>query len=125
MHPPVLHVRMALPAVLATAAVAACEGGPGVEAFGGVPQSAAVASIVINPSSATLTAIGALQQFTAIAEDSSGQAVGGVSFTWSSLDTTVVTVSAGLARAVGNGTTGVVAEADGVTGTANVNVSTP
>jgi uncharacterized protein YjdB len=116
----------ALPAILAALALAGCEGGTGVEALGGVPQGTGVSTVVVSPSSATLTAIGALQQFTATAEDSLGLPVAGVHFTWSSQDTTVVTVDAnGVARAVANGTTGVTAQSGGVTGTASVTVSAP
>jgi Bacterial Ig-like domain len=113
-------------AALAGPVLAACQGTAGLEALGGVPQGRAVASIAIAPSGATLTAIGALQQFTATAEDSSSLPVAGVHFTWSSLDTTVLTVdSSGVARAVANGTTGVIAQSGGVTGTASVTVSAP
>jgi hypothetical protein len=119
-------VRRAVPLVLATAALAGCEGNAGVEAFGGVPQAAAVASVVVTPSSVTLTAIGQQQQFAATADDSLGVTVAGATFTWSSQDTTVVTVdSTGRARAVGGGTTGVVAQSGGVADEASVTVSLP
>ena len=120
------RVRALLPAVLAAAALAGCEGAAGVEAVGGAPQGTAVSSIVVTPSSATLTAIGQLQQFTAAARDSAGTPVAGVHFTWASGDTTVVAVdSSGVARAVGNGATAVIAQGGAVTGQASVTVSAP
>ncbi len=120
------RARAALLVALAGLAPAACEGGLGQQAFGAVSQAGAVATITLTPSSATLTAIGASQQFTAAARDSSNLTMAGVHFTWASLDTTVLTVdSTGVARAVGNGTTGVIAQSGGVTGQANVTVSAP
>jgi Bacterial Ig-like domain (group 2) len=121
-----LRLLAVAPAILAVVTLVACQGGIGQEAFGGSSLGAVVDTVIISPSSATLTAIGAQQQFTATAEDSLNLPVGGVQFTWSSLDTGVVTVSSnGLARAVRNGTAGVVAQADGISGTASVTVSAP
>ena len=122
----VLRARAIVPAVLVAVALAGCEGGGGVMAFGGVSHGAPVASIVVTPSSATLTAIGQQQQFTAVAQDSLGVPVAGVHFTWASGDTTVVAVdSSGVARAVANGTTAVMAQGGGITGQATVTVSAP
>ena len=121
-----LRARAIVPAVVVAVALAGCEGGAGVEALGGAPQGTAVASIVVTPSSATLTAIGQQQQFTAVAQDSLGVPVTGVHFSWASGDTAVVAVdSSGVARAVANGTTAVIAQGGGITGQATVTVSAP
>lgn len=65
----------------------------------------AVAAITITPLGATLTAVGATQQFTATAVDSYGKTVSGVSITWATSDATVATVNgSGLVTATGFGT---------------------
>jgi hypothetical protein len=121
-----LSTRTAVLWVLSALSFVACMGGVGEMALGAVPQGAAVASVSVSPSSATLTVIGQAQQFTATASDSAGSPVAGITFTWSSADTTVVTVdTTGVAHAVGNGTAGVSATAEGVSGTATVTVSLP
>lgn len=114
------------PLALLTLALAGCEGGAGVLAFGSpAGGSVAIATVTVTPSSATFTAIGQQQQFTAAAQDSSNIAVA-ATFTWSSSNTAVVTVdSTGVARSVGNGFAAVIAQANRVTGSASVNVSAP
>lgn len=54
---------------------------------------ATVAKVVISPDSATIF-VGATQQFTAAALDSVDHTVAGVTFTWSTLDSAIATVSA-------------------------------
>lgn len=77
--------------------------------------SSTVASIAVSPSSPSI-AVGATQQFTATAQDSSGNTVAGVTFTWTSSATTVATISStGLATAVKAGTAQITAAASGVT----------
>lgn len=84
-----------------------------------------VATIDVSPSGATLTALGATQQFTAVARDSRGAAIRGKQFGWQSLEPEVITVDAGtgLATAVTSGTTAITATAEGVTGQATVTVA--
>ena len=84
-----------------------------------------IASIVVTPSSATLSALGAVQQYMAQAFDAAGQPIGGVTFAWSSSDAAVATVdpATGLATAIGNGSTMIEASAGGVTGTASLDVA--
>ncbi|HWP70538.1 MAG TPA: Ig-like domain-containing protein, partial [Gemmatimonadaceae bacterium] len=82
--------------------------------------------IIVSPGSATLTALGATQQFTAIAFDSKGAIVPNVSFTWSSSNPAVATVSAnGVATAVSPGSVSIVAAAAGRTGSASLSVTVP
>jgi hypothetical protein len=82
---------------------------------GGTPT---VASVSVSPASASV-AVGASEQFSATAKDSSGNAISGVTFTWSSSSTGVATInSSGLATAVAAGTTQITATASGITSTA-------
>ena len=85
-----------------------------------------VTSVVVTPATPTLNAVGATQQFSATAQDASGNQVTGVTATWSSSATTVATISAsGLATAMGDGTTAITATIEGVEGQADLIVSTP
>ena len=87
---------------------------------------ATVASVSVSPSLPSITA-GVTQQFTATAKDSSGNTVGGVTFTWASSVTGVATIdSTGLATGVSAGTTQITASARGVTSSADtLTVSAP
>ena len=111
---------------LLTLALAACDGGVGVRAFGSsLGGGRAIVTVTVSPPSATLTAIGQLEQFVAVAQDSSTNAVA-ATFTWSSSNAAVVTVdSTGVARAVGNGIAAVIAQSNGLSGSATVTVSAP
>lgn len=82
---------------------------------GGGYGSAKVATISVSPSSPSI-AVGATQQFSATAKDKNGNAITGVTFTWSSGTTSVATISSsGLATAVSAGTSQITASASGVT----------
>jgi uncharacterized protein YjdB len=95
-----------------------------VDLGGGGGGGGPVASIVVSPASATLTAAGATQQYQAQAFDAGGQPMSGVTFGWSSSNTGVASIDAvaGLATAVAEGTTTISATAGGVTGTAVLTV---
>ncbi|MBU6470719.1 MAG: Ig-like domain-containing protein [Gammaproteobacteria bacterium] len=81
--------------------LAAC-GGYGGGSYTGSGQ---VATITIAPATATITVNGT-QQYTAVAKDSSGNTVSGVTYTWASSSPAVATVNAnGLATGVAAGTT--------------------
>jgi uncharacterized protein YjdB len=84
-----------------------------------------VRSIVVNPVSATLNALGFTAPFSAVARDANGHDVAGQAFAWRSSATGVATVDAasGLATAVGNGSATILATAAGVTGSASLLVS--
>ncbi|MGV3709215.1 MAG: DNA/RNA non-specific endonuclease [Gemmatimonas sp.] len=91
---------------------------------GGTPPPAAVvASVVVTPASASVE-IGATQQFTAVARDSSNNTINGVTFTWASTNTSAASVStSGLATGVALGASNITATApNGVVGTASMTV---
>jgi len=70
------------------------------------------------PTSASI-AVGATQQFTATAMDSSGNTISGVSFAWASSNTSVATISSsGVATGMSAGSATITATASGVTSTA-------
>jgi hypothetical protein len=82
------------------------------------------ASITLTPPTASLSALGGTVQLTAAASDANGHAIAGKTFTWSSSQEGVATVSAsGLVTAVGNGATTISAMADGVGASASVTVA--
>jgi YVTN family beta-propeller protein len=83
-----------------------------------------VHSVDVSPSSATLTAIGATSQFSAVVKDSNGQTIAGKTITWSSDATSTATVdNTGLATSAANGSTTLRAIVDGKQGTAAVEVA--
>jgi len=95
--------------------LAACGGG-------GAPT---INSIEVTPATASKQ-VGQTQQFTAVAKDASGNTISGVTFTWSSSNTSVATVnSSGLATAVAVGTATITASAGGKSGTATLTVTAP
>lgn len=86
------------------------------------PAATAVVSVQVAPGAVTLT-VGDTRAFTATAKASDGTTVTGRSVTWSSGGPSVVTVSpTGVVTAVGAGTAQVLAQVDGVTGTATITV---
>ena len=83
---------------------------------------AAVASVEVAPSTATLT-LGQTRSFTATPRTSDGSVVNGRTVTWSTGASSILTVSgSGVVTAVGEGTAQVLAQVDGVTGTATITV---
>jgi hypothetical protein len=80
--------------------------------------SASVNSIVLAPSTPVSIASGNIEQYIAVAEDKSGNQVPSVSFTWSSSDFAVATISSnGLVKALSPGTTFITASAQGASNT--------
>lgn len=97
----------------ALAVVAACGDSTGPE----------VVQVAVSPSSASLV-VGASQQFTATAQDASGNAVTGVSINWATSDAGVASVDdTGLATGTGAGTAAITATISGVAGSSAVSVS--
>lgn len=87
--------------------------------------SSDVASVSINPASATL-GLNATLQLTAIVRDVSGNGLSGRSVTWSSGNQAIVTVSSdGLVTAKALGSTAVTATSEGKSGNATIVVATP
>lgn len=98
----------------------ACGGGG--DSPTGSGDEAQVTTVTVSPSSATLEALDATQSFSAEALDQDGDPMS-ASFSWSSSDEAVATVSSsGQATAVGNGTATIEATASGVTGSASLTV---
>lgn len=80
-------------------------------------------SIVVTPPTATITALGGVQQYTAAALDAQGQVVPGVQFTWSSANPAVGTIDpSGLATGRSVGQTTIAASVGSDTGFAILNV---
>jgi uncharacterized protein YjdB len=81
--------------------------------------SATVSTIAVSPAADTLLALGATQQYGAVAKDARGTTLS-KTFTWTSSSENIATVnSGGLVTAVGNGSATITAAADGVSGTAS------
>jgi uncharacterized protein YjdB len=82
-----------------------------------------VASVAVTPSTVTLSSLGGTAQHTGTAHDARGNTISGKTFTWSSSDETVATVSvSGLVTVVENGMVTVTATVDGISGSAAVTV---
>lgn len=89
------------------------------------PPEPMVATVTVLPSSATIEE-GETRQFRATARTADGTSISDVSFSWSSSDEMVATIStSGLATAVNAGSTTITATADGVSGTATLRVTEP
>lgn len=79
-------------------------------------SSTGVTTIVLIPSTPVSIAVGNVEQYQAIPEDSSGNQVPGVVVTWSSSNFAVATISStGLAKALSAGTTHITASANNIT----------
>jgi hypothetical protein len=103
--------------LLAGAQALGCDGTPG-------PTLPSVSLVEVSPASATVTALGATSQFTAVAKDANGNTMTGQVFSWSSSNTDVASVdAAGLARAEGSGAANITATTAGVSGSATLTVS--
>ena len=87
----------------------------GTSTSGSNAGSGAVASIAVTPTSASIF-VGGTQSYTATAKNSSGTAVAGTTFTWTSKDTNVATIdSNGNALGVAAGTTQITASSGSIT----------
>lgn len=105
-----------------TAQVTASAGGASGSASVTVSQT--ISSIVIDPPAATLTSIGATQQFTAEARDANDFALDPQpAFTWSGGGTVATVDANGLATADAEGTAQITASAGGVNGSADLTVT--
>src|SRR3954464_9824939 len=114
----VLHVRLAA-GVLALAAVA-CGGGDSTDFT--ATQSTTLTSVFIAPSSVPTMNVGATTTLTASAATAAGQPVS-ASFTWTSSDQSVATVSGGVVTAVAAGTAVITAAASGHSASVSVTVA--
>jgi uncharacterized protein YjdB len=78
-----------------------------------------VADVLVAPAADSASSIGETAQFAATAKDANGNVINGVTFAWTSTDGGVGTVDAsGLATAVANGSTKIIATADAKADTA-------
>jgi hypothetical protein len=92
---------------------------------GGTTEPTKVASVTVTPNTIAVP-IGATQQFVATTYDSFSNALTGRVVTWSSSNTSVVTVSSsGLASGVASGTATITATSEGQAGAATVSVAPP
>ena len=81
-------------------------------------------TVMVNPATAELAALGATVQLTAEVRDQNNRVMAGATVTWSSGDASVATVgAAGLVTAVANGTATITAASGGISGTASVTVA--
>jgi hypothetical protein len=88
-----------------------------------VPPPPTVARIVVSPANPTVN-VGNTVQLSATAYDASGNQLGGLTFTWSSSDTTHARVSSvGLVTGVAAGSAVIGAATGSVTGTAPIQVT--
>jgi uncharacterized protein YjdB len=96
--------------------LASCGGGDGTSV------DDALASVSVSPGTAMIVSLGDTQQLSATARTSGGSTLP-ASFTWSSSDEAVATVSgSGVVTAVSNGSATITASTGGVSGTATVTV---
>jgi len=107
--------------IFALALLVACGGDGPTE-----PRTRTVARVAVSPDADTLFSAGETVRLTASAQDASGSEISGRSFTWSSSDTEIVTVSPeGVVTAAGpNGSATVSATTGAVEGAARVYVVT-
>ena len=98
--------------------------GCGVQPTNPMDEPRVVATVQVEPSLDTLRALGATVQLNAVARDASGDVIDGKTFTWSSSDRDVLTVSdGGVADARRNGAAIVIAAVDGIEGVATLTVA--
>ena len=83
-----------------------------------------VASVVVAPPRATITALGDTLRLAALAFDENGHAVAGAEFSWTSGDSSVATVDAGgLVTAVAEGVATITANVEASSGSAEITVT--
>ena len=108
--------RSSLVALVVTLTLAACGGDNGVTVT-------EINSVAVSPGTATLVSLGATQQLFALAS-AAGTLAPDATFTWSSSDASVASVSAtGLVTALANGTTTVTASVTGATATGSATIT--
>jgi hypothetical protein len=116
-----MRVFLSASTAIIAAVLAAC----GDEPTGSVGPT--IGDFRVTPNSASLTGVGATQTFTASISDSSGNQIGSMSITWSSLNPHVVTIDAesGEATAVASGQAAIAASAADTVVYALVTVAVP
>ncbi|MCH7564913.1 MAG: Ig-like domain-containing protein [Gemmatimonadetes bacterium] len=89
----VIVVLQSVATILAALMLVTCGGGDSTPTTPPPPPTPRVTTVVVTPNSATLVTAGETVQLTASALDQNGATMTGQSFTWSSSDDGVVTVS--------------------------------
>ena len=111
-------VLLALASLLAT-----CGGEEATTAPPTPPAPPTVASVVVTPAADTLISLGETVQLGASARDANGNVLSGKTFSWSSSNEEIATVSSsGLVTGVKDGSATITATTDGVAGTADIEV---
>jgi YVTN family beta-propeller protein len=88
-----------------------------------VRVSQTTTSVVVTPPTATLAAINAEVQLSAVARDANAHPISGKTIAWSSSNNAIATVSStGLVSAVANGSASITATADGIAATVPITV---
>ena len=109
MHSRTLRTSGMALALASLLALAACGGVGGYGGGGGSAPAGTITTINLTPVTATI-AVNGTQQFTAVGKDSGGNTVNGATFTWSSSNPAVATISnSGLATGMTAGTTTITA----------------
>jgi uncharacterized protein YjdB len=81
-------------------------------------------TVTISPATVALHSVGDTTRLTAVARNELGNVIAGAAIAWTTVDSTVATVSSGgLVRAVATGATNIRATADGVTASVTVTVA--
>ena len=116
------RARWAVPLTLLALLGAASCGDAGVEPAS--PPAPVPTTVLVNPGSATLAALGETARLSAEVRDQNGQVMAGAAVGWASSDASVAAVGAsGLVTAAANGSATITATAGSVTGTAAVTVA--
>jgi uncharacterized protein YjdB len=96
----------------------------GVSGSATITVAQVAATVEVTPDTATLESIGETVQMTAVASDANGNTIADKTFTWTSSDDSVATVSdSGLVTAVATGSATITATVDGVSGTVLLTVA--
>ena len=117
---------LATGALAGTTQITAASGGVTSIAVTLTVTPGAVATITVSPSSPSITVSGT-QQFTAVAKDSAGDTISGLTYTWASSAAGVATIdsSSGIATGISTGTTYITAASGGITSTQDLLTVTP
>ncbi len=95
-----------------------------LQACGDSTSSPVPDRLVVSPFSKSMVALGETEQYSARLEDKKGKEITGVVFTWSTSNSSIATITpSGLATGMKAGSVGVRASAEGITGSATLNIN--
>lgn len=112
------RVRPVLSFAIVLVSAAGCGGSEATPPTGNAP----VATVAVTPTTASIP-VQATTTLTAVARDASGTSLAGKSITWTSENTAIATVNAGVVTGVSPGTVGITATSEGRSGNAQVTVT--